>query len=74
MSGLEAMVKGNTVAWLLEPADPAVRHLALRRLLDRPALDPEVAEARQAAMASKPIAPILAAQNPEGWWVKPGAG
>ena len=31
-----------TIEWLLEAADPAVRHLALTDLLDRPADDPEV--------------------------------
>lgn len=60
--------------WLLEPTDPAVRHATLRLLLDRAADDPEVAEARAAAMRTRPIAPILAAQDPEGWWVKPGPG
>jgi hypothetical protein len=60
--------------WLMDESTPAVRHLALRQLLDRPADDPDVVEARRAAMAAAPIAPILAAQNPEGWWVKPGAG
>jgi hypothetical protein len=60
--------------WLLEPDTAAVRQATLRLLLDRPADDPEVVEARAAAMASGPIAAILAAQDPEGWWVKPGAG
>jgi hypothetical protein len=60
--------------WLLDPAAPAVRHLALRWLEDRPADDPAVVEARRAAMAAPPIASILAAQDPEGWWVKPGPG
>jgi hypothetical protein len=74
MSGIAAVVKGDPLPWLLEEDAPAVRHLALRRLLDRPALDPEVVAARRAAMAAAPIAPILAAQNPEGWWVQPGGG
>jgi hypothetical protein len=74
MSGIAAVVKGDPLPWLLEEDAPAVRHLALRRLLDRPALDPDVVEARRAAMAAAPIAPILAAQNPEGWWVQPGGG
>ena len=60
--------------WLLEESSPAVRHLALKQLLDRPESDAEVVVARRAAMASEPIAPILAAQNPEGWWVQPGGG
>jgi hypothetical protein len=61
-------------SWLVDDADPAVRHLALRWLEDRPADDPEVRAARAEAMRTAPIAPILDAQHPEGWWVKPGAG
>ena len=51
-----------------------MRHRALRELLDRPADDPEVVDARSRAMTTPPIATILAAQDPEGWWVKPGGG
>lgn len=64
----------DPVDWLLEPEDPAVRHLTLRQLLDRPADDPEVVESRRAAMAADPIAAILAAQHPAGYWEKPGPG
>jgi hypothetical protein len=60
--------------WLLEESAPAVRHLALGDLLGPPADDPEVRRAREAATRADPIAAILAAQDPEGWWVKPGAG
>jgi hypothetical protein len=62
------------IAWLLDPETPAVRHLALRRLLDRPADDPDVVAAGRAAMDAEPIASILAAQHPEGYWEKPGPG
>jgi hypothetical protein len=48
--------------------------LALRLLLDRPAEDPEVLAASAAAMAADPIASILAAQHPDGYWEKPGPG
>lgn len=61
-------------AWLLEPADPAVRAMTLQRLYDRGADDPEVMAARTRAMAVDPIARILAAQQPAGWWEKPGPG
>lgn len=67
-------LNGDPLPWLLDGEEPAVRHRALRELLDRPADDPDVAEARRAAMAADPIATILAAQHPEGWWVKPGGG
>jgi hypothetical protein len=66
--------RGDPRPWLLEPAAPAVRHLALRELLDRPDDDPDVVEARAAAMAADPIASILAAQHADGFWEKPGPG
>lgn len=60
--------------WLLASEDPAVRHLALRQLHDRPPEDCEVATARVEAMRRDPIASILAAQDPAGWWMKAGPG
>jgi hypothetical protein len=68
------LLNDDPLPWLLEEADPGPRHLALRDLLDRPADDPELAAARSAAMGSDPIASILAAQAPDGWWVRPGYG
>jgi hypothetical protein len=68
------MLKGDPLPWLLEAETPAVRHLALRQLLDQPADAPEVRQARAAAMQTDPIASILAAEQPEGFWVKPGPG
>lgn len=67
-------LRGDPLPWLLDEATPAVRHLALRQLFGRPPDDPEVAAARNAAMHDRPIAAILAAQDPAGWWSKPGAG
>jgi hypothetical protein len=67
-------LRGDPLPWLLDEAAPAVRHLALRQLLDRPADDPEVRATREAATRSDPIATILAAQDPAGWWDKPGHG
>lgn len=64
----------ETLAWLLDGQEPAVRHRALLELLGRPADDPEVATARTAAMRSDPIGSVLAAQDPAGWWVAPGSG
>jgi len=69
-----AALRADPRRWLLDPARPAVRHLALRWFEDRPADDPEVVEARTAAMRLPPIAPILEARDPAGWWVKPGHG
>ena len=67
-------LRRDPLPWLLEPDTPAVRAAALQRLLDRTPDDPDVSRARAAAMASDPIAATLAAQSPEGWWVKPGPG
>jgi hypothetical protein len=67
-------LRDDPLPWLLDESAPAVRHLALRRLLDRAGGDPEVAAAQAAAMRTNPIAAFLAAQHPEGWWSKPGAG
>ncbi len=64
----------DALAWLLEPSNPAVRQVALRDLQGRPADDPDVAAARRSAMAADPIAAILAAQQPDGHWEKPGPG
>src|SRR5450759_4885945 len=68
------MLKGDPLPWLLEEDNPAVRHLTLRQLLDQPEDAPLVQQARAAAMHTDPIASILAAGQPEGFWVKPGPG
>ncbi len=65
---------GDPVPWLLDPDTPAVRHATLRWLLEEPADSPKVRRARAAAMRADPIAATLAAQHPDGYWVKPGAG
>ena len=60
--------------WLLEKRDPGVRAFALRDLLGAPADDGEVRAARRAALRASPVREILEAQQPEGWWGKPGPG
>jgi hypothetical protein len=64
----------DPVDWLLETADPAVRHLALVDLLDEPADSNRARRARAAAMRTGPMAAILDHQEGDGFWVKPGAG
>jgi hypothetical protein len=66
----------DVLDWLLEEdADnPAVRYFALTDLLHLPADSPEATVARQALMNHGPVPAILAAQEEEGFWVKPGAG
>lgn len=74
MSTWLRLLNADPLPWLLEENTPAVRHLALRLLLDQPEDAQEVQRARAAAMRRDPIAAILAAQQPEGFWVKPGPG
>jgi hypothetical protein len=66
----------DPLPWLLEMdlENPGVRYFALIDLLETPVDSPEVLETRKNLMATGPVASILAAQNPEGYWIKPGPG
>ena len=74
MEAWRTALNGDPLPWLLEDGTPAVRHLALRYLQDEPEDAPKVRRARSAAMRTDPIAAILENQQPDGWWVQPGAG
>ena len=74
MTAWQSALHADPLPWLLEGRDPAVRHLALQRLLGEDQDAPAVRGARVAAMASHPIATFLDAQDPEGWWIMPGSG
>lgn len=63
-----------SLPWLLEQADPGVRYLALRDLLRLSPDDPELIAAREAAHRTGPIATVLDAMDPAGFWVQPGPG
>ncbi|MFC1893335.1 hypothetical protein ACFLYR_04795 [Chloroflexota bacterium] len=69
-------LRGNPLSWLLEPdkKQPAIRYFTLRDILDRGDDDNEVRETLAANMSSGPVPTILAAQEPDGYWDKPGAG
>jgi hypothetical protein len=64
------------IEWLLEEdvANPGIRYHVLTALLQRSADDPEVVAAHQAVMERGPVPAILAAQDPAGYWEKPGEG
>lgn len=76
MSDWQRALNDDSVPGLLEPDrdNPGVRYFALIDLLDRPAHDPGVVEARRAIMTGGPVPAILNAQEPEGCWTKPGGG
>ncbi len=67
-------LRGDSLSWLLEPGCPGVRYLALRDLLDRPGDDGELLAARREAHARGPIAQVLEAMDPAGYWAEPGPG
>ncbi|MBC7263444.1 MAG: nitrogen fixation protein NifH [Chloroflexi bacterium] len=70
------LLSGDPLPWLLEsdPENPGVRYFTLTELLDRPEDDPEVLDAQRAVMSTGPVPRILEAQEPEGYWMKPGSG
>jgi hypothetical protein len=68
------MMQNQAIDWLLEKDNSSVRYFALRYLLDRTENDRDVQAARRAIMQSVPVRKILAAQKPEGYWLKPGSG
>jgi hypothetical protein len=70
----QALCKGDSLSWLLEPDSPGVRYLALRDLVDVPEDDPELQSARLAAHTDGPIAAILAEMDDSGYWAEPGRG
>ena len=67
-------LRGDPLPWLLETESPGVRYLALRDLEERGPEDAELYAAREAAHRQGPIATILAAMNPAGFWIEPGPG
>jgi hypothetical protein len=64
------MIPADPISWMLEAENPPVRTGTLRDLLGRPADDPDVQAARATIPTYPPLANLLAAQKPEGYWVK----
>jgi hypothetical protein len=60
-------------AWLLEPENPSVRFYTLVDLLEQPADDVDVQEARQAIMTTGDVPRLLESQAEGGYWGKPEA-
>lgn len=69
-------LKNDPLPWLLEAdqENPAIRFFTLRDVFSYPADAREVKEARQLIMSAGPVPTILAAQEPQGYWVEPGPG
>ncbi len=73
MPGTHTAHSSDLIRWLLDPADPPVRYVALRRLLERGEEDPEVAAARAAIAHSPLVERIFRRQAPGGWWGDPAS-
>ena len=67
-------LKSDPLPWLLEPASPGARYLALRDLLDLPQDDPALLAAQAAAHTQGPIAAILSEMDESGYWAAAGPG
>ena len=61
-------LNGNPLPWLLDPKNPSVRYWTLVDILDRPANDPEVREARAAITRQPLVKELFALQHPKGYW------
>lgn len=61
-------LNGDPLPWLLEPGNPSVRYWTLVDILDRPANDPEVQQAKAAIPQQPLVQELFALQHPEGYW------
>ena len=61
-------LNGDPLPWLLGPDSPSVRYWTLVDILDRPADDPEVKEARAAIARQSLVKEVFALQRPGGYW------
>jgi len=68
------LLRADPTEWLLESDNPSVRYFTLTEMLERPEDDSEVEAAKEAIMSSDPVTRTLAAQYPEGYWIKRGRG
>jgi len=67
-------MNAKTLNWLLEQENPSMRYFTMRYLLSKPEGDSELKATGRVIMSSEPVQKILAAQKPEGFWVKAGHG
>ena len=61
-------LRSDPIPWLLEPENTSVRYWTLADLLDRPADDPEVGEARATIVQQPLVQELFASQHPDGHW------
>ncbi len=61
-------LNSDPLPWLLNPENPSVRYWTLVDVLDRPANDPEVQEARAAIVQQPLVKELFALQHTKGYW------
>jgi hypothetical protein len=67
-------INPETISWLLGIDDPGVHYLTLRDIVDVPETDMALNKAAMAAHQDGAIGAVLDKMQPDGYWVKPGAG
>jgi len=68
MQNWQKNLNGDPLPWLLEPENPSVRYWTLTDILDRPASDPELQEARSLIAQQPLVKELFALQHAEGYW------
>lgn len=74
MAELPMNINGDPVSWLIASANPEIRYMTGRDLLDLPDSDARQKAAIREAHTSGTIADVLSKMEGEGYWVKPGPG
>jgi hypothetical protein len=67
----KSVLKADPTGWLLEKDNPSVRYFTLSQILDKPASNFEVQEAKKEIMTVGVVPQILAKQNSGGYWEEP---
>lgn len=68
MQSWQRYLNGNPLPWLLDTENPSVHYWTLTDILDQPASDPEVKNARIAISQQSLVKELFAHQHPEGYW------
>ena len=68
MNSPTKLLNSDPLAWLLEPENPSVRYWTLVDILDCPASDGKVQNAREAILQEPLVQELFQAQRPAGHW------
>jgi hypothetical protein len=68
MQSWQKRLNDDPLPWLLDPENPSVRYWTLVDILDRPADDAEVKEARAAIAHQSLVRELFSLQRPKGYW------